>query len=531
MKRWWWLCGVLALASGCLQVKDELTIAPDGSGTVHMEVVSALPAELFEEMGAGARGEMGGVMYPPNTEAEAKKFFGKDATIKATESVPKDGGKKLVLEVTFKDVNALLASDYGKAHALSIKVEDGHLVVQALTGFEAAVRAAEIKNDGEMMPPLPGLADAQKKRTEMKVEFALTLPNEIATTTGAKTGKTVKWSFERAKAKDADEFGKQLGTVLQASCPSTGVTAKPVTPVRLALTAFKDVVTGAVGPQVAKPDTAKILAATKFEPYALVITRSVDLSGEGGYSQTGAKLVGAVVVPRELAPQGWGEVKLEQVVDAKGKSLLGEENERRRFSMYGHMDMSEPDEIEDDDGGGEKKPAAKPDPMHRQSVVLQFQAPEWKTKEIARIKGVAPMQYHGGAQVIKVASAIKKVVDTKQAMFGGGDEGEQKLESAELTAAGVNIQHVQCMSQNGMTMIMLNGERSKGTVTDMQVFDADGRAWPTAFNAREMGMGGMMQAMVPGKPATPLSLAFVVSGVGATVDVPILLEKIAIGSK
>lgn len=536
MKRWW-LGAVLALASGCLQVTDQLTLAPDGSGSVHMEVVSSLPAELLE--GMGGRGAMGGggTMYPPATEGEAKAYFGNGATVKVTEAATKDGGMQLVADVTFKDVNALLASPYGKAHSLSLKVENNALVLQALTGFEPSVRMAELKDENGIMGmgAIPGLAEAQKKKGEMRVAFSVTLPNDIAATTGAKSGRTAQWTLERAKAKDADEYARQLSVPLQASCPATGITMKPVTPVRLALQSFKDLTAGVVGPQVAKPDSAKIQAATKFEPYTLIVTRSVDLSGEGGSGQTGAKLIGAFSIPRALAPQKWSDVKLQEVVDAKGGSLLpSEEDEGRHFGYNRMMRANQSTNNEDEEVDGEEKADKAADPLYRQMVMIPFLAPDWQVKEIARIKGTISLQYLGGAEIVKVANAIPAewIMDMKQAMNPRSmDSGDRKLNSPELAKAGVPITVAQCMTQNGMIMLTLQAAEVKSTVTDVQVFDAEGRPWATTFTNQDMGGGSYMQVMVSGNPPAPFSLALVVSGLGATVDVPILLEHVAVGTK
>ncbi|MEY2410345.1 MAG: hypothetical protein QOF48_3015, partial [Verrucomicrobiota bacterium] len=47
------------------------------------------------------------------------------------------------------------------------------------------------------------------------------------------------------------------------------------------------------------------------------------------------------------------------------------------------------------------------------------------------------------------------------------------------------------------------------------------------------GFGGdnSLVVMIAGLPKTPLSLALVASGVGMSVDVPILLEKVSIAAK
>jgi hypothetical protein len=56
--------------------------------------------------------------------------------------------------------------------------------------------------------------------------------------------------------------------------------------------------------------------------------RTLDLAGEGNQGQNSAQLIGAVVLPRELAPDRWGEAKLEEALDSKGASLKPKEEER-----------------------------------------------------------------------------------------------------------------------------------------------------------------------------------------------------------
>jgi hypothetical protein len=84
---------------------------------------------------------LGGPLYPPTSEAEARKFFpGKDFTIIAKQEPGKDGETLATINVSFKDLNALLATPYGKTHALSVKVEKGVLTLKALTGAEGIAR-------------------------------------------------------------------------------------------------------------------------------------------------------------------------------------------------------------------------------------------------------------------------------------------------------------------------------------------------------------------------------------------------------
>ncbi len=157
---------LLVFLCGCIRTKDELTINADGSGKVHIETVSSVPPELSETMEegmqAGSGGAGGGLFYPPLIEAQARKFFpGKDFSVTVKQQKADNGDITTVIEAEFKDINALLASPYGRAHQLSVKIVNGSLVVQGVTGMEAAARLAEIKDESGMgmMGAMPGLAD------------------------------------------------------------------------------------------------------------------------------------------------------------------------------------------------------------------------------------------------------------------------------------------------------------------------------------------------------------------------------------
>src|SRR5262245_49123740 len=108
----------LVFLCGCLQVTDELSIQPDGSGTVKLDIKSSIPGSMAQNIGMGM-GETGAVVYPPTSEAEARKFFpGKEFTVTTKEEDNGETGSHLTVTVEFKDINALLSSPYGHAHAL-----------------------------------------------------------------------------------------------------------------------------------------------------------------------------------------------------------------------------------------------------------------------------------------------------------------------------------------------------------------------------------------------------------------------------
>ena len=68
---------------------------------------------------------------------------------------------------------------------------------------------------------------------------------------------------------------------------------------------------------------------------------------------------------------------------------------------------------------------------------------------------------------------------------------------------------------------------------DAQVFDSDGRPWPTSLIQQDQDGGETRscQLMVAGKPKPPFSLALALGGIGASVSVPVLVETVPIGDK
>lgn len=517
---------------GCFKTKDELTINADGSGAVRLETRLLIPSDTLQGLGMsmGKRESQGPVTYPPTTEADAKRCFpAKDFKVSAKQEPAEDGGSTLLITAEFKDVNALLASPYAKAHGLMLVVTNGTLSLKAVTGIEAAALLAEMKDDagtlGGMMASFEVIA---KKKDEMRTEFRVTLPNAVtsANAGGTREGKSVTWTMDRAKQTNAIEFAQQAGTVLEAACSAEGLKFSPETPARLTLLPFKEAPSGSIGDKSSAPNTNKIAAGAKFVPVAFQVTRSIDLSGEGGSPQNHAQLIGTVVLPRDLAPQKWGAAKLDEVLDEKGKNLKFEENdENSRFerSVGGGRQFA------DDDGDDDKAEEAA-SAEERRTYTLSFQPPDWKVREIARVKGSIRLEYFGGAQVVKLSNAIPEnwIREMKSEADFDFDRAEKSINDPTLPEHGLSLRVMMGVAQGPVMTLVIQTGGSKVSVTDGQVYDAAGRPWPTIFQSQDFGEGDAFALMVAGRPAPPLALALVVSGVGASVEVPFLIEKVPV---
>ncbi len=533
-------CGLLLIClTGCLQTKDELTLNADGSGKVRIETRTAAGANAASL--AAMAGEMGGqqtlVIYPPASPAEAKKFFpGKDFVLTSKQTNGENGDSVTVIEAEFKDINALLASPYGRAHQLAVDLDKDGLSVRGITGMETAARMAEVKDDTGMMGMIGMMGaaggDAQKKAGEMRAEFRITLPNAVSTSNGARDGKTADWTVERAKCKDAADFAQQLGVVTEARCAADGLKFTPITPARLGLQPFAQLTAGASASKAPALDTNKIAAAVKFVPYGLSVTRAVDLTGKSGMNESSAQLIGAVVVPPEFTPQKWGEPSLQEATDAKGNDLKPKPNAEGDFSGMGFRGNYFGQDAEPDD---EAATNAAADVRH--VVTFSFHPPDWKVKEIGRVKGTVTLHYFTGAEVVKLTNAIPStwLMNMAQAMAGGGgmDMTEKHLNSPRLGELGLAISVQEGMAQSGVTTLQLQIKGSKGALVDAQAFDADGKPWPTLLQMENMGMGDSSgcQMMIAGSPKPPLSLAFLASGAGSSVEVPVMVEHVPLTAK
>lgn len=528
---------LLALC-GCFKSKDELTLNADGSGSVHIETRVLVAPETLQSLGfsVGAGGEEGQPpFYPPTSEEEARRLFPEKLFTVTVKEEKEGDGSALFIDASFKDVNALLNSPYARAHGLALVVTNGALSLKAVIGIEPAARLAETKQDeaGLLGGQRAGLEELFKVKDRMRAEFQVLLPSAAtsASAGAARDGRRVTWIADRQKANDAAEFAQQAGAVLEASCPAEGLKFSPVSSLRLGMVTFSNAPAGVLV-QSAALDTNQIAAAARFVPSVLRITRTLDLSGEVGALQNHAQLSGAIALPRNLAPQKWGDVVLDTVVDAAGTSLMlpqaGDEFEpSRRYGRRRNDGQME----EKEEGDGAEKPSK--DPELRHPVALEFQPPEWKVKKIARLHGSIALHYFSGAQVVKISHAIPTgwIRVVKRENDFDFEPAGQAIDDPKLAANGLTLRLTMGVSQSTFTWLTLDTTGSTASLTDGQVYDAEGRAWPTFFKKEGSAGANSMTLAVVGQLKAPFSLALVASGAGVTVTVPIQLENVPVDTR
>ncbi len=512
------LCIAAALLTGC-HVQDHLTINADGSGSVQIETRWMGPHEQILTWRHQGGGEAPHLMYPPKTEQEALALFPGDDFEVQVKTDTADGEPVTRVTATFQDVNALLKSPYARAHSLTLAIDpkdSGRLVLRARTGIEGIGTFESVSDEDLAQSGLSLDADERKQLIEKTgFVFKVTLPGDAKVNAKADfitiDGRTVTWSHARSKTDNAAQFSDQLSRVMSASCPATGVTFKPVTPPRLALDAFAELRSAQYGETGDPVDAASVRKAARFVPLIAKVTRTFNLTGQNRIGENRAMLIGAVVVPMKYKPLRWGKPKFTHVTAAGGANLLQKVDEGRFARRFGvgdfgwGMDEESQDKAED---------VAK-------IVQVPMKVPPPEVTSIASVKGSIAMHFGGALHVLKVKDAIKTVAD-QAAGFGVGFSERAPLNDAALKDLGVTIQVMGAARQRGFTMLMLQMGEDGAVVKDIQVFDKDGKVWPTLY----VKQNTHAQVLVLGQPQPPLSLALLASGGGPRVELPIELTNV-----
>jgi hypothetical protein len=513
------LCLPLILLNGCLDSTDELAIEPDGSGKVRLQVLTSVPAELLEHF--GEMGPNSTPFFPPLSADLAAKFFPETTFITTVKEEPRDGARLLTVDASFKNLQDLIQSPYGRAHALSLEIRDGKLLLKANTGLESAARLAETKNPGQLIGnEFAGLADLQKKAAEMRVEFRIKLPRPVDSSTGTHADRLVTWKVGRTAFTNSQQFAEKLGEVLAASCPAGDLPAL-ASPPRLELQQFSQLQEQTVSSTGGAPDAKQVTSAARFVPHVLQVTRTMELTGETSFDGNQANLSGALTLPKELTPSRWGEVKIEEIVDATGMNLKLPPDQVRQYGSMSHMGREETGD-----------PSAGPPGLTQKAISIQFRPPEWSVKEITRIRASIEAHYAGTSRrILKFTNAVpaNSLQDVSRMETSGFPENAKPVTFAHpgLAEMGYSLTLTMGYIQPGYTMLALNLAGGASGLNDVLIYDASGRPWPT-YSREDGGEERSCQLMIPGQPQPPLSMAIILNASGGGVRVPIVLDKVPI---
>ncbi|NLX57579.1 MAG: hypothetical protein GXY74_00655 [Phycisphaerae bacterium] len=512
-------------AAGCLELKDHLTLRPDGSGTVRIEAVVDPSASQGRMVMSMAGGRESVAVYPPLDEEAARRMFAGDGMQVAVEhKAARDGVGGVVVNVEFKDIHALVAGPYGRAHSLWLGREGDTLVLKARTGVQALAYMDELaKGKGMGMIPVD-LSSIPASKDKLKVEFTITLPGAaeiVGSTPGAAAdGNAVTWTADATQKQPFEQVAAALDGVLSVRCPAGDIKPPAAGPMRLDLAPLAELKEAQSADAPPAVDAEAILAAARFVPISLQVMRSFNLSGGDFHGGNAATLSGAVVLPQRFAPVRWGRLVIEEATDDRGRTLLGATDGRDNGVI--HWGGSGDDESDED--------ADLDRVVHHVSATMK--PPGVEAAHIATLKGGVAMFYPGVTHLLRVENAVPAaaIIDVSDGRHGWHSSDEElTLTHPKLEELGVSVVVEQAQKMGFMTSITLSVKDDKAMLSQAQVFDAHGKPWPTLSPTRNMfGPSGDMTLIVPGSPEAPLSLAVVVETIGPSVTVPVALSDVPV---
>jgi len=512
----------LCMLTGCVQVRDHLTLEPDGSGTVTLETRLLVESQniMMMRLSGPLAADSPRMAYPPLTEADLEKVFPGDAfTIEQSETVREGEGLEpgqfiYRAAVAFEDVHALLQSPYAEVHTLTMKKEGGRLVLQASTGMAGFTALDQQIADNELDLPVDNEA-VQKQLKALKCAFSVTLPGAVQAQGVPVQGNTATYVVDRAQIQDARKTFAALQRALRVTCPADAAGFEPPAIARIPLGAYGTVEPGPIGRAPDPIDIEAVRRAMRFTPIALVVTRTFDLGGyEYGGGENHTVLYGAVHLSPEHKPQRWGPLELTVARDDLGDDLRPVEDEApyRAGMMHGLMAASE----------------AEAEGHHL--VTVSLKAPSREARSLARLAGTIDAYYPGQAHVVKLDEVIQEADVSEQ-----GEQvyiyptGEDAVDHPTLDRLGYRLQFQNVMRQFGLNMVMFSQETEQASLADLRIYNADGRALPTLLGLGPGYMGeDTKMALVLGRIQPPLSVALLIRGGGAKVSVPVSLEDVSL---
>lgn len=513
------LAGLLALAAfalcGCIEVTEHLTLNADGSGTLKMTTSPrGLPPSQLQMINMiSQQGEMAEAIYPPLDPRAAEALFEGEGLEVQTRRESEGG---VAVDVAFKDINALLRTPYARAHSLDMAREDGELIVRLRTGVQALAYLSDVASNetAAMGIDLPGLVAARK---EAACTLKVTLPADVTSEQAEAAGSTATWTMDASAAETPETELARLDSIIELRCSDASLSFKPDSPPRLDLGSIDDAPIGEVKAAPEAPSEDEIREAARFVPAMLKIVRSFNLAGEDFWGENGATLTAVVVLPERLKPQRFGEARLIEAVDDQDLNLVPRDDDgasRWHHRSYGW--------------GGEQHGGSRvSDGRVVHTVEFSLRPPDFEARKLALLTGAIDLRYAGREEVVLMRaavaeSAIKDHGNEPGAIMGGffmnDDSGIPLAAGLKLGGAGRAF---------GLTMINLVGDQDAAIVRGIQVFDFNGKAFPTSFNLGEQ-RGGQIGVVVFGRPEPPLSIVAWVEQPGARIELPIELKNVPV---
>jgi hypothetical protein len=516
------LCLLIVLAgASCVEVREHLTIHPNGSGTLTLNVRAQRLPRMMNRIFDPKTTTNPLFAYPPLTMDALETLFPPD-TFRNTPTPSEPRGRELAFgaRLDFDDIHDLIASPYGRMKSLEIETLHETIRFSGHSGMAAVIYAltAEEMEGTLLSGRVRELLLA--KRNELDYEFRLTLPGEIVAGNGTHKDKSGVW---RIKAADLPETGRLRAAgqqPFQAECAADAIHFALRPQGSIGAWNFEDQKSYAFPTTRKIPSLELIREFGKFESRKLIVSRYFDVAGTNIPSNENiCCLQGALLLPNDLAPKRLSWVKTTEVIDERGGGLLL--NKEAKDSVYNCRSVSAP--IQGDEGHTEFP------------VNFSFSAPDWGTWKLRLFRGEIGLAYVTTQELIKAADALPAswITTGQNHQRTYFDMSDRRISNSRLDEIGVRIQLLHASAIQDLLNLQFEVEkdlRNNGRLTGIQIYGPHGAPLPTYTLRREKGYHDkmMMEIVALGFNGGPLSMGMTVDMETDALTIPILLQDVTI---
>ncbi|TVR45146.1 MAG: hypothetical protein EA402_04950 [Planctomycetota bacterium] len=508
-----WLIALGALFAftfaGCASVEDTLTIHADGSWSVELEVGSPMSQHQRQQalMAAGhlRRGETLPI-YPPLTPQEARNLF-PDQAVQISPQPPKhsEANLKARFVIRGEQLSQLLDSPYAQQRQLRLEATEAGTELSYTDPMQTIIGLLAIDPEAEQDQHMSWYSEllegAIKHRQHWRSTQRVILPGGQSPDAWASSADGVL-SWELAGNAEDGSFDKDRflmprrarGDALEVEIPS------PTT--RLGQGAFADLPTGLAGGSAQAVDEEGLKAQARWLPQRLEVTRSFNYSGERQHRRDGTQFHALLLLPPQLEPSSWGELTINQALANDGSDVtVADRNFSRGHSSYF--------------GGGRNRGPLENFAYHQYHS--SFGVVPRGADGLSSIEVEATLTFPGAPHVVKAEHLIPadEILEANHSA-GRSWSSQDRVAFPGLDDYGIGLRYLRAERQQTGYQIEARLADSNGRIIGLQVFDAEGRPWPSMVNPYQHSSSTLYYITL-GHPQPPLSIALMVDGGGAKI--------------
>ncbi len=510
---------LLLMATACVEVRDELVIAADGSGTVTITTRDLIDLHSLRRQFAEFGHLQATHCYPPLDVQDAARLFpGDDFTLTVDrgdaegEGESGDAPPTVTITATFASLDALFDSPYAGLHQLTCERTEDRFTILGRQGMDLLPAVIGLRDQLTEVPILVDPKRLEAQADTWSSHFSITLPAPVAADAAATVAAaTAVWTVRPDGGEPPTGLDRLRG-VRRVSCPAAAVTAACDPPRRLGLRPWKQLAETDFDLGSQTPTEEALRAAVVFHPRQLQVHRVFNMDG-GRHGDSSARLEGYLELPAPLRPLSWGRLQVTRAEDDLGTELAvpiaDDDNDSRH--MFGSSHPMQ-----------QTRPAPIDNATIRHQLSVPLALPPRRATRLHALRAEVPLYYPKRGHVIKLERP--RIGDM---VYGDAADPDQGLDHPVLEKLGLVCVYLGEQQHGGQTNVSLQLFGERGLLREVQVFAADGRPLPTSrpnsYQHRHY------YATVTGRVAKPISLALLVAETGEELTIPIAIDDVPFG--